>query len=86
MLVCFILPIVFTRKDEAKQISNTNAENILEANKTENTSKTNQEEQNYDYKQYNTVKLFHSKTNNVEELPLDKYLLRSCLCRNASFF
>lgn len=28
----------------------------------------------YDYKEYNTVKLLHTKTNTIEELPLDEYL------------
>lgn len=28
----------------------------------------------YDYKNYSTIKLLHSKTNTIEELPLDEYL------------
>ena len=61
VLICFIVPIVFTNK-KMKKVS-------ME------TSKINQiEERTYDYKKYNKIKLLHSKTGEIEELDLDEYL------------
>ncbi len=62
LILCFSIPIIFTSKAKPT-ISN-------------NTEK-NEEQQtvaDYDYKQYNTVKLLHTSTNKVEELGLDEYL------------
>lgn len=61
VLICFIVPIVFTNK-KVEKVS-------IE------TSKTNQiEESTYDYKKYKTIRLLHSKTGEIEELDLDEYL------------
>lgn len=70
ILVSFLIPIIFTKKfGEDKQTSSV-TEHI--DNKEENIPKV--EEPSYDYKKYNTVKVLHTKTNNIEEVNLDEYL------------
>ena len=64
--IVFMLPIVFTKKRQAKSIENIN-QNAEENIEVENYPK-------YDYKKYATIKLYHSKTGEVEELPIDEYL------------
>lgn len=63
VLLCFLIPILFTQKDSLKETVVENEE-----------SKKN-EEIKYDYGKYNTVKLLHNNTSEVEELELDDYLL-----------
>lgn len=58
--MCFTLPILFTKK-------NTFIETV---SKTEN--EINKEE--YNYSQYNTIKLLHNANGEVEEIHLDEYL------------
>lgn len=59
ILVCFLIPILFTRKQLTEETGNLKTE----------------EEQNYNYGNYKTIKLLHSSTQEVEELDLDTYLL-----------
>ena len=71
ILLCFAIPIIFTRKaNETKVVTTmeniTTKENIIE--------QINEEESNYDYKEYKIVKVIHTKTNIIEEIPLDEYL------------
>lgn len=63
VVICFTIPILFTKRQE-KQVS-------VELNEKNNVTEAKKE---YDYKQYNTIKLLHTKTNSIEELPLDEYL------------
>ena len=63
VFLCFLVPILFTKKSEPKKIkSNVEIEYKEEASL-------------YDYGEYNKVKLLHTKTGEVEELDLDQYLL-----------
>ena len=62
LILCFSIPIIFTSK--AKPTNSNNTENKEEQ----------QTVADYDYKQYNTVKLLHTSTNKIEELGLDEYL------------
>lgn len=71
LLICFAIPIVFSRKFVLEEAS---AQNI---NKQEEKSTV---EENYNYNQYNTIRLYHAKTNEIEELNLDEYLLRCSIC------
>ena len=67
VILCFLLPVVFTKPFQIAEASGQNTEkeeNIIEG----------QTEQEYDYKQYNTIQLLHASTAEVEELPLDTYL------------
>lgn len=63
VLLCFLIPILFTQKPKTEQ--------AIANNQKENAEK----EIKYDYGKYNTVKLLHNDTNEVEELELDDYLL-----------
>ncbi len=67
LLVFFLLPAFLTKKNvEAKvssnDVSNENAEKKAEI-------------ENYDYKNYGNIKLLHTKTGEVEEVPIDTYLV-----------
>ena len=62
LILCFSIQIIFTSK--AKPTISNNTENKEEQ----------QTVADYDYKQYNTVKLLHTSTNKVEKLGLDEYL------------
>lgn len=77
ILLCFLIPIVFTKKVYEKQVVAI-IENKIESdnqNEKENTEEQiNLEESTYDYKEYKIVKVLHTKTNVVEEIPLDEYL------------
>lgn len=60
VLLCFLIPILFTQKNDLKEIVEDNEEN---------------QEIKYNYGKYSTVKLLHSDTNEIEEIELDDYLL-----------
>ena len=67
LFVFFLLPAFFTKKNvEAKvssnDVSNENAEKKAEI-------------ENYDYKNYGSIKLLHTKTGEVEEVAIDTYLV-----------
>lgn len=62
VFLCFLIPILFTEKREYKE-----QEVVREVQEVK--------EEKYNYGKYNTVKVLHSKTNKVEELDLDTYLL-----------
>lgn len=62
--IIFLIPILFTKKFEIKET----------VAKTENNIENPVVENNYDYKNYSTIKLLHSSTNEVVEVPLDEYL------------
>ena len=64
VLICILIPVIFTNKFETKEVTSENIENI---EVIENLN-------DYDYKNYSTIKLLHTKTNEVEEVNLDEYL------------
>lgn len=59
--ICFTLPIIFTNKSTQK------VSKEIEKNE-------DKLENNYDYKEYSKIKLLHTATGEIEELPLDEYL------------
>ena len=63
VLVCFLIPILFTNREHTKEKASFENE------------EENKKEEIYDYGQYNKIKLLHSNTQEVEELDLDTYLL-----------
>ncbi len=73
IFICFILPAICTNID-SKETTSDDINEIVE--KKENTTEENivQENTNYEYKKYGTIKLLHTQTNQIEELPLDNYL------------
>lgn len=60
VLLCFLIPILFTKKEVIKGIISQEKEEVQEE---------------YDYGKYNKIKLLHASTGEVEELDLDTYLL-----------
>jgi stage II sporulation protein D len=67
VVLCFILPIIFTKRPQTVKMSNpTLAE--------ENQEKKEEKSEPYTYKNYANVKLLHSKTGEVQELNMDEYL------------
>lgn len=65
MSMIFLIPMIFTRKFKTEETSvNTNIEN-----------NQNEQQANYEYSKLGTIKLLHSKTGEVENLEMDKYLL-----------
>ncbi len=67
VLLCFFIPIMFTNKRESIDAS---VENKLENNVEE----TEVVLENYNYKDFNTIKLLHRETNEIEDINLDEYL------------
>ena len=63
VLICILIPILFTSKNNIKESANLKSEEIEKL------------EENYDYGQYNKIKLLHIDTGEVEEIELDTYLL-----------
>ena len=64
IFIIIILPNLCTKKRKQSK----NEENI-QVSETEN-----KEETTYEYSKYKTIKLYHAKTNQVEELLIDEYL------------
>ena len=65
----FAIPIIFTKNTvSGKDVSETNE--IQEENVIQEVQMID-----YDYKRYDTIKLLHADTGEIEKLPLDTYLL-----------
>ena len=67
VIICFIIPIIFTSKRKQETLAEVQEDVASENNKE-------LQEAEYDYKNYSTIKLLHSKEENIEEIPLDEYL------------
>ena len=68
VFICFLLPAMLTNvKNKNKEIETTSEETSEE--------KEQEQEQQYDYTKYGTIKLLHKKTEEVEEVALDDYLV-----------
>ena len=68
IFICFILPALLTKKEEGV------FSNIKEDLKNAEQVQKEDEKIEYDYKDYNKIKLLHKKTGEVEEVLLDDYL------------
>lgn len=68
LLIIFLLPLLLTKKFESKS---TSAQEEI----SDNTSNEDNIKNDYQYKDYATIKLLHKTTNKIEELKLDDYLL-----------
>ena len=73
ILICFILPVICTRTLEVENL-NTIAKEEIEAQSTEEKEETPNREV-YDYREFNTIKLLHMETGEIEESHLDEYLI-----------
>lgn len=74
VILCFVIPIIFTQKFEVQKTTEVASVNQIHNNEQIENQQYTIENSSYDYKQYNTIKLLHAKTGKVEELPLDEYL------------
>ena len=72
IFLCLIIPIIFT-KENSKTVDVTKKENINKENKKSEDEKESVIS-DYDYKQYNKIKLLHVATNKIEEIALDEYM------------
>lgn len=73
----FLLPALFTKSylfvDETGNEIESGENSVVQGDANQNETAKNSE--NYDYKEYTTIKLLHKADNSIEELPLDVYLL-----------
>lgn len=76
ILLCFFIPIIFTNKRESIDVGTQENIGNVEQNSEEQNDVPSKEIalEKYDYQQYNTIKLLHSSTNQIEEINLDEYL------------
>ena len=69
--IVVLIPSICTRQKRQVQ-KDESVENISEENTVESNYEANYP--NYDYTNFATIKLYHTKTEEVEELPIDEYL------------
>lgn len=74
LILIFIIPTVFSQKAVQSSARAEILEDEVQDNQAENKAQEISKE-NYDYKEYSTIKLLHTSYNSVQELPLDEYLL-----------
>ncbi len=72
VLLTFIIPVFFTKVTVESQSMAKDENIIIDTSQTAETEK--QEDIKYDYGNYNTIKVLHTKTNSIEEIGLDEYL------------
>lgn len=69
ILITFSVPIIFTQKFKTKEtVATENEEQKAEQNVEQQTNQ-------YTYSKHGTIKLLHHESGEVEELPIDEYLL-----------
>lgn len=69
ILITFSVPIIFTQKFKTKEtVATENKEQKAEQNVEKETNQ-------YTYSKHGTIKLLHHESGEVEELPIDEYLL-----------
>ncbi len=68
IIIIFVLPALCTKKQIEATVKENPPENIEIGQEEQQEAKT------YDYSKYGTIKLYHSKTKETEELPIDEYL------------
>lgn len=67
VVLTFVIPVFFT-KITVESSSLVSSEQHVPVGQSEPVK------EKYDYGNYNTIKLLHTKTNSIEEIPLDEYL------------
>ena len=65
--ICFAIPILLTNKPKKEVVSEIKEQSMQNNENTENIKE-------YDYKQYNNIKLLHTSIDTIEEIPIDEYL------------
>ena len=65
ILLCFSIPIIFSRRFGEEEVFSTNDDEQAEYDNSIS---------EYNYQDYTTIRLLHTKTNQIEEVNLDEYL------------
>ena len=77
--IVFFMPILLTNAKSKTNFSLNKNEVQNEVDTTNESAKAQEYEkkeyEKYDYKKYGTIRLLHEKTGEIEELPIDEYLL-----------
>jgi len=70
--IVFLIPAICTKQNrQAEKVDNTET---IEQENSEQPEEVNLEETKYEYSKFGTIRLYHSKTGEIEELPIDEYL------------
>ena len=70
--IVFLIPAICTKQNrQAEKVDNTE---IKEQENSKQPEEVNLEKTKYEYSKFGTIRLYHSKTGEVEELPIDEYL------------
>ena len=70
--IVFLIPAICTKQNrQAEKVDNTE---IKEQENSKQPKEVNLEETKYEYSKFGTIRLYHSKTGEIEELPIDEYL------------
>ena len=64
LLIIFIIPAICTKTSKSTS----------EVEEIPKESEAKEEKKSYDYSKYSTIKLYHTKTKKIEEIPLDEYI------------
>lgn len=80
IFICFILPAILTNNKQITTASTSenieeNTNNFLDNESQNNSQEESDSQCDYEYKKYGSIKLLHTKTNEIEEIPLDEYLV-----------
>ena len=67
LIIIFVLPAICTKRT----VKENKKEEVKEEQKVE---ESKQEEATYNYSKYKTIKLYHTATEKIEEVPFDEYL------------
>ena len=70
VLILFLIPILFTSRIKAEEVGNV----------PEEEKKNQGQEVQHEYGEFTTIRLLRHATGEIEELPLDEYLVR-CSCK-----
>lgn len=73
VILTFVIPVFFTRIS-IENVALAKNEDIQDITLEKPETQEIQNTVKYDYKEYNTIKLLHTKTGSIEEIGLDEYL------------
>ena len=72
--IVFLIPAICTKQNRQGQAEKVDNTEIKEQENSKQPEEVNLEETKYEYSKFGTIKLYHSKTGDTEELPIDEYL------------
>ena len=72
--IVFLIPAICTKQNRQGQAEKVDNTEIKKQENSKQSEEVNLEETKYEYSKFGTIRLYHSKTGEVEELPIDEYL------------